>query len=532
MEALKAEDSVGTSIRSRQQTGRHAALVIEREHATGRTDESSVAPEPALEKRSGVYDVRLLALLASDVLIVLCVNVLAWISSEKLRLMLLDGGVSSIPSDLHARFLMLVMPILLLIGMSYSAGHYTRLRPMWLETKEFLKISVYTISCVSIALYLTDGHFSRLWFISFWSPIVVLVPLSRLLTKRLLMRQGKWFRPVAIFGVGLNALRSAKAIESEPMLGLRVDCFVRTMPSDECVARVPAERVVELDDWAPDADDDHPERPHLLFAPDSTEEFERNRMLLNRLSSCSRSITFSPPFNGLPLDGAEVVNIPRSDAVLLRLQNNLAKRHAAFLKRVFDVLAAAFGLLLLVTVLAPVVALLLVAIRRDGGPAFYRQRRVGKNGVAFGCWKLRSMVVNADEALAQHLEANPEARREWEASQKLKDDPRVTPVGQFIRATSIDELPQLWNVLKGDMSMVGPRPIPFDGREGYGHFLSYYLNHKPGITGLWQISGRSDTTYERRVDLDVWYSRNWSFWLDLVILARTLPTVLKGSGAY
>ena len=333
--------------------------------------------------------------------------------------------------------------------------------------------------------------------------------------------------PVVIFGVGQNACKSAEAIESDPMLGLRVASFVRTMPVGEGVVMVPENRIVELEDWLAVAADG-PEREHFLFAPDTTTEFERNRLLLNRLSSCSRSITISPPFYGLPLDGAEIVNIPRSDAVLLRLQNNLAKRHAVLFKRLFDIGVSSLGLLLL----APAFAVLIAAIKFDGGPAFYRQRRIGKNGVSFDCWKLRSMVVNGDEALRLHLAGSNAARLEWQETQKLREDPRVTRIGHFIRATSVDELPQLWNVLRGDMSMVGPRPIVFDERERYGYFLSYYLNQSPGITGLWQISGRNDTTYARRVDLDVWYSRNWSFWLDLVILARTLPAVLKGSGAY
>ena len=473
-------------------------------------------------------DRRLLTLLACDAVVLACVTLLAWASSETLRPLLPGGApVSSLPDGALPRFLMLVMPTATLLALSYNAGHYTRLKPTWLETKELLKFCLYAISGVSVLLYLAHGHFSRLWFASFWSATVVAVPLARWLAKRLLLRRGRWFKPLVIFGAGRNARRSAEAIESDPMLGLRVVAFVRTLPAEEGETAVPPERIVELDDWL-SADGGGSGREHFLFAPDSATEFERNRLLLNRLSSRSRSMIVSPPFHGLPLDGAEVVNIPCSDAVLLRLQNNLAKRHAVVLKRLFDVAASALAL----TLLAPPLIGLVVAIRRDGGPAFYRQRRIGRHGAVFDCWKLRSMVVDGDAVLRRHLAASPAARREWQATQKLREDPRVTRVGRLIRRGSIDELPQLWNVLRGDMSMVGPRPIVSDERERYGHLLSYYLNQKPGITGLWQISGRNDTTYARRVDLDVWYSRNWSFWLDLVILARTFPAVLKGSGAY
>ena len=490
--------------------------------------EDTRSPTAAGARRGDHRHVRSLALFASDCALVLCVTVLAWAFSEQWHSARLGGAAESIlPSDPTARFLMLVVPMLMLVGMSHGAGHYTRLKPLWLEIREFLKISFYTISGVAVALYLLDEHFSRLWFVSFWSSIIVLLPLSRLVTKKLLMRHGKWFRPVVVFGTGMNACKSAEAIRSDPMLGLRVVAFVRTAPREESAVRVPDERIVELEDWMPSLGEGL-ERQHFLFAPDTTTEFERNRLLLNRLSSLSRSITISPPFYGLPLDGAEIVNIPRSDSVLLRLQNNLAKRHSLWRKRSFDVLGSSLALLLLALPLAVLVAL----VKGDGGPAFYRQRRIGRNGVPFDCWKLRSMVVDSESVLRRHLAESAEARREWMADQKLRDDPRVTRIGRFLRATSLDELPQLWNVLRGDMSLVGPRPIVLNERERYGQLFSYYLSQSPGITGLWQISGRNDTTYERRVDLDVWYSRNWSFWLDLVILARTVPVVCRRSGAY
>jgi undecaprenyl-phosphate galactose phosphotransferase len=183
-------------------------------------------------------------------------------------------------------------------------------------------------------------------------------------------------------------------------------------------------------------------------------------------------------------------------------------------------------------VLAPLFAYLIFRIRETGPKAIFGHVRVGRDGNTFRCLKFRTMVPNADEVLARVLAEDPEAREEWERNFKLKDDPRVTQIGAFLRSTSLDELPQLWNVLKGEMSVVGPRPVIEEELARYGDQLRYYLEARPGITGLWQVSGRNDTGYEDRVALDSWYVRNWSLWYDVVILVRTIAVVLKRKGAY
>jgi exopolysaccharide production protein ExoY len=197
-------------------------------------------------------------------------------------------------------------------------------------------------------------------------------------------------------------------------------------------------------------------------------------------------------------------------------------------KRVFDIISSFCGLVGLAPVM--LIAALFIWLH-DRGPVFYGHKRVGRQGRTFKCWKFRSMVLNGDQVLADHLAANPDAQREWDETQKLNDDPRVTPVGAFLRKTSIDELPQLWNVLVGEMSVIGPRPITRKELDRYGKDRRYYLLVRPGITGLWQVSGRSSTTYERRVSLDRSYLENWSFGQDALILAKTLPAVLKSEGA-
>ncbi|WP_240756653.1 sugar transferase [Roseicella aquatilis] len=199
------------------------------------------------------------------------------------------------------------------------------------------------------------------------------------------------------------------------------------------------------------------------------------------------------------------------------------------LKRGLDILGA--GLLLLV--LAPLFLLLALLIRADGGPALYAHERVGRGGRRFGCLKFRSMVVDSQARLAALLDADPAARAEWEATRKLKDDPRVTRIGRILRATSLDELPQLINVLRGEMSLVGPRPVvAAELAEHYGAAAEAYLSVRPGVTGLWQVSGRSDTSYAARVALDAEYARTASLRTDLRILSRTPMVVLSRRGAY
>jgi exopolysaccharide production protein ExoY len=198
-------------------------------------------------------------------------------------------------------------------------------------------------------------------------------------------------------------------------------------------------------------------------------------------------------------------------------------------KRRFDITAACIGLVLLI----PLFLLIALAVKlADRGPIFYRHRRIGRNGVPFSCLKFRTMVPNAEAVLQSHLATNRLAAGEWKASRKLKDDPRITPLGLVLRKTSLDELPQLFNILTGDMSVVGPRPIVSAEVVKYGDAIDHYLRARPGLTGLWQISGRNDVDYGRRVALDRRYVEEWSFGRDLLIILKTSVVVLSSRGCY
>jgi len=193
-------------------------------------------------------------------------------------------------------------------------------------------------------------------------------------------------------------------------------------------------------------------------------------------------------------------------------------------KRLLDVTA----ILMAAPIVVPMVAALALIVARDGGKPFYTQARIGRNGRRFRMWKLRSMVADADSRIAEHLEQHPAAKAEWDSTQKLKNDPRITPFGHVLRRSSLDELPQLWNVLIGDMSLVGPRPM-MTNQQGLYPGTAYY-GLRPGITGYWQTAGRNATTFEARAEFDAAYDADLSLATDAVVLARTVRVVLKATG--
>ncbi len=199
------------------------------------------------------------------------------------------------------------------------------------------------------------------------------------------------------------------------------------------------------------------------------------------------------------------------------------------LQRAIDLVLTFLALLFLLPLMAPIAVAVWLS---DRGPVFFGHNRIGHMGQTFCCWKFRSMAVDGEKILEAYLEESPLARAEWERDHKLRNDPRITPLGRLLRKTSLDELPQLWNVLIGEMSLVGPRPIVVAEIPRYKSYFEDYCRCRPGITGLWQISGRNDVTYDQRVALDVQYARTRSTWLNLSIMINTVPAVLLRKGSY
>ncbi|MFZ5618059.1 MAG: sugar transferase [Pseudomonadota bacterium] len=216
-----------------------------------------------------------------------------------------------------------------------------------------------------------------------------------------------------------------------------------------------------------------------------------------------------------------------SATALRETQVSEAGREHALFKRACDI---ALGAALLFF-FAPLMGVIFLLVRLDGGPAIFVQQRVGKGGFLFPCFKFRSMTLNAEKTLERLLVCNEQFRKEWDADRKLRNDPRITRLGAFLRRKSLDELPQLFNVLRGEMSLVGPRPISPDEIDKYGPDIKYYLATRPGLTGAWQVSGRNDVPYEKRVALDVDYALNGTWRDDFAILFKTIGVVIIGRGA-
>jgi Undecaprenyl-phosphate galactose phosphotransferase WbaP len=214
---------------------------------------------------------------------------------------------------------------------------------------------------------------------------------------------------------------------------------------------------------------------------------------------------------------------------LVTLPSGALSRRAACFKRLLDVVLGT----LLFMISLPLSALIsLLIVLESGWPVFFAHTRIGEGGRPFKLWKFRTMRVDGDEVLQRHLAEDPDVAAEWLRCHKLKQDPRVTRIGRILRKRSLDELPQIWNVLRGDMSLVGPRPIVQEEAAKYGRSFDLYARVRPGLTGLWQVSGRSDTSYRNRIALDSAYIRDWTPFLELRVLLRTVGVVLNGHGAY
>ncbi|WP_427197414.1 undecaprenyl-phosphate galactose phosphotransferase WbaP [Klebsiella pneumoniae] len=408
---------------------------------------------------------------------------------------------------------------------SMRLRHYFYRKTFWFELKEILRTLVIFAVIEIAVLAFANWSFSRfLWGLT-WVFVLLLVPLARMVTKRVLDVFGLWHRDTWIIGRGANAQEAYKAINSERNLGLVIVGFIETteeLLENKYIDGVPV--LANDPTWLSSMD----KKTQFIVAVESYQSDVRNTWLRNFMIKGYRNISVIPTLRGMPLDSTDMSFIFSHEVMIFRVQQNLAKWSSRILKRLFDIV----GSISIIVILSPALIYISRKVKKDGGPAIYGHERIGKGGQSFKCLKFRSMVINSKEVLENLLENDPEAKKEWDATFKLKNDPRITKIGGFLRRTSLDELPQLFNVLKGEMSLVGPRPIITAELERYNEEVDYYLLSKPGMTGLWQVSGRSDVDYETRVYLDAWYVKNWSMWNDIAILFKTIGVVLKKDGAY
>jgi len=408
---------------------------------------------------------------------------------------------------------------------AFRLRHYFYRKTFWFELKEILRtliiFAIFEIAIVAFAKW----YFSRYLWVLTWILILIMVPALRMLTKKMLDKAGMWQRETLIIGSGKNAIDAYHAITSEQNLGFKVTGFINTEPemAQQQLEGIPV--LQQNSDWLAKNVD---KRMQFIVAVESHQAELRNSWLRELMIKGFRYVSVIPTLRGMPLDSTDMSFIFSHEVMIFRVHQNLAKWSSRFLKRAFDIIAS----LAIITLLSPLLLYIRSKVTKDGGPAIYGHERIGKNGKPFKCLKFRSMAVNSKELLAELLANDPAAKAEWDATFKLKNDPRVTKIGDLLRRTSMDELPQLFNVLKGEMSLVGPRPIIHEELERYHEQVDYYLMSKPGMTGLWQVSGRSDVDYETRVYFDAWYVKNWSMWNDIAILFKTISVVVNKDGAY
>lgn len=425
----------------------------------------------------------------------------------------------------QAQYEILALGWLLWFGLARRI--YTERRPFWNELL-YVVLAAFAITLLAAGLALTSSTaFSLGASAQLFAYVILAVLAGRLVSHQLLKALGLWVKPTLIFGDGNNAIQACLALRSEPWMGMTVKGF----------ASLPTGKAREIPACLPGnfAWQDKPESWQLIqryyqcvIAVEPDEAEQRDRLIRQLAQHHVNNLHVIPAMRGIPLFGLETSHFQSHEVLMIHLQNNLDRPIFQAVKRVFDLVTASLSLL----VLSPLMLVLAVLVKRDGGPAFFGHTRIGQNGQPFKCYKFRSMVVNSQEVLAELLASSAEARAEWEKDFKLKNDPRVSRIGDILRRTSLDELPQLWNVIKGEMSLVGPRPVVKAELERYGEDVSYYLEAKPGVTGLWQVSGRNDVDYDTRVYLDAWYVKNWSLWTDISILFKTVGVVLGRDGAY
>lgn len=422
-----------------------------------------------------------------------------------------------------------VIAAFLIVGF-WMKGIYGNRRPFWGDLRATFAVVLFG-ALVDGALFLQSRSAISWGLVPlFWGGLAIGLSLMRHFFKIILSTAGVWDIPTILVGVGDNAYEALIAMKNDLSLGFRFDRIIGFpgRPVQDELARLAESLGVPITCEAADAIEDLASQGfHIVLAPQD-DEMLSFLPVVDALSLHPNVFDIIPPIRGFPLSGLEVNYKFGSEILIMRPRNNLARWGARALKRAVDIVLA-FAMLV---ILSPLMGWIAWKIWRSGSTPLFRHQRVGRGGKLFYCLKFQSMVPNASQALAELLDRDPDARAEWAETFKLRDDPRVTPLGKFLRKTSLDELPQLLNVLKGEMSLTGPRPIVVDELKFYGTYIPYYYQVAPGITGLWQISGRSDIDYPRRVFLDTWYVKNWSLWYDFVILIKTIMTVLYRSGAY
>ena len=481
----------------------------------------------AWRRRTGSLGRRLaivLALVSADLLCFGAADFVLYLLTKRPALTLLPG------SNMGASVVDLLAAIALVFVITrYLVGDYSRRQLFWDGARATTKaLMVWGFVYVAAMLMSAPGGF--VVSVLVWVALIFMIPTARQVTRALLVRVGLWNQPTAILGTSLTAQEVCPVLNKELSLGLDVRWVVPEKPE----TRIPPS-MIGLRAILAAEDDLVPALAaagcrQVILVPDDRLQLAQGD-LIDQLIGAQIGVAIVPSLRRLPLFGLSTSYFFGKDLLLLQVRNNLGRFPQRFLKRSIDIAAA----IVILALLSPILLVIALLVRKeDGGPVFFKQYRVGRGGRDFLCWKFRTMAVDAEDQLARWAKENPLLYSRYrESNFKLAMDPRVTRVGRWLRRTSFDELPQLINVLLGEMSLVGPRPLIRRELPDYGAAISLYERVRPGITGLWQISGRSHTTFAERVSYDEWYIKNWTVWYDIVIMLQTGWVLARGnSGAY
>ena len=423
-------------------------------------------------------------------------------------------------------YLYIIVPTVFLCFL-HSSNSHIRSVPFWKMAQNVFWGTLYGLLTITMLMYFgrVSQVVSRL-FVGMTGVFAFnFILIARYLFKKYINAQNLFQVPVIFIGAGKTAELVLKSFNHDSGFGYKILGFIDDHPISERLAKdfrilggfADAEEIVHKMGV----------QTVIITAPGLSSEAQVQ--LVNRIQPYVKHVSFVPNLIGTPMGSITVESLMDEKIMLIRVKNNLAHWHNRALKRIFDLVASILGMVVVI----PLGIILSILIYVDSpGPIIFAHRRIGRHGKEFPCYKFRSMVPDAQKVLSDYLVENPAANEEWNREFKLKNDPRITRIGSFLRKTSLDELPQLINVIKGEMSLVGPRPIIEAEIEKYGEYIQDFYLVPPGITGMWQVSGRSDTTYEQRVAMDSWYVRNWSVWIDMVYLLKTIKVVLAQRGAY
>ena len=418
------------------------------------------------------------------------------------------------------------VPLLFLIFLGHSRS-YRQMKPVVDTMRDIFTSVFYGLIASITTIYFTQaGHqTSRLFIILFGLLALFNVCIIRYTVMKFLKIKNLLNEPVIIIGAGLTAELLIKFVREDlgyryKIVGLIDDHPIsESLPNEfpilggfndakKMIRRLKVQTVI-------------------IAAPGITKE--QLQELIKDIQPRVENISFIPDLIGTPMAGVDASILFSEKILMLNLRNNLSRSYNRVFKRIFDLTLTIFGTVLIMPLL---IAISLAVAWENHGKIIFSHKRIGMHGKKFFCYKFQTMVPDAEEKLREYLKDNPDAQKEWNETFKLTNDPRVTKFGNFLRRTSLDELPQLWNVIRGEMSLVGPRPIVEEEISRYGENIREYYMVLPGITGMWQVSGRSDTTYSERVAMDTWYVRNWSVWIDIMYLFKTVKAVLTEKGAY